>query len=150
MRHRYRYSALLSSAIAIVAIPLAASPAAAYEAASSCDITHPVTGPAVMYGEALGSWNWASSNDLTGVHLEAQDDRTDGWHTAVRLVTQKRDGSNHYWSWHHNTKGSHTTDSWNTSASDSAGIIRAWVQGGLFDGSTRLSVCSGASKSNPD
>ncbi|MET7843169.1 hypothetical protein ABZT45_32105 [Streptomyces sp. NPDC005356] len=150
MRHRYRYSALLCSAVALVAIPLTASPAAAAEASSSCGVTHPVLGPIVITGEALGGWNWASANALTSVHLEAKDTKADGAHPAVRLVTQRRGEDIHYWSWHHNTKGSDTTDSWDTSASDTAGITTAWIQGGLFDGSTRLSLCTGAKKVNPD
>ncbi|MGX1670541.1 hypothetical protein [Streptomyces sp. NPDC055400] len=150
MRHKYRFSALLCSAVAVAAIPLAAGPAAAAEADSSCALKHPILGPIPVVGEVRASWNWAGPDSLASVHLEAEDTKTDSAHPVVRLVTERRGGDIHYWSWHHNTKGSNTTDAWNTSASDTAGITRAWIQGGLFDGSDLLSTCTGTKKVNPD
>ncbi|MFH9014115.1 hypothetical protein ACH4C6_22385 [Streptomyces sp. NPDC017943] len=65
-------------------------------------------------------------------------------------MTKQRDGETRYWSWHKNTKGSGTTDSWDTSATDAQGIRSAWVQGGLFNGSTLIGFCNGEKRTNPD
>ncbi|GAA2579448.1 hypothetical protein GCM10010304_20960 [Streptomyces roseoviolaceus] len=147
---RRRSSFLIATSVAALAIPLMASPAAAYEAASSCQAQQP-GGVVVPDGaRAIGSWNWASGNSLTSVHLEAKDLRADGFSAAVRLVTKQRDGGTHYWSWHKNTKGSGTTDAWDTSATDSQGITSTWVQGGLFSGSTLIGLCNGENRTNPD
>jgi hypothetical protein len=141
-RMRKRYSLLIAACTASFAVPLAASPAAAYEAGSSCDVKYAgASGISPVQGHLVGSWNWSGGNALTSVHLEAKDTYADGLNPAVRLVTKQRDGDTHYWSWHHNTKGSGTTDSWNTSATDTQGITSAWVEGGLFDGDKLVGVC---------
>lgn len=141
---------LIAASVASLAIPLAASPAAAYEAASSCYVTVGSIGTNPIAGRAVGSWNWSSSNSLTGVHLEASDLRADGYTPAVRLVTKQRDGDTHYWTLHKATGGSGTTLSWDTSATDSQGIVSAWIQGELLNGSSLAGLCYGATKTNPD
>ena len=82
--------------------------------------------------------------------MEAKDTYADGLHPAIRLVTKQRDGGTHYWTWHHNTQGAGTTGTWNTSATDYEGITSAWIQGGLFDGTTWVGVCYGAKLVNPN
>ncbi|AJE85643.1 MULTISPECIES: hypothetical protein [Streptomyces] len=140
--------AIVASLAALAAIPLTAGPAAAYEAASSCDLQF---GGAVspFNGRAVGSWDWSTKTKLTSLHMEARDYEADGWHPAVRLVTKKSNGDTHAWQWHHNTAGADTTRSWNTTASDTGGIRKAWIQGALFDGSKLVGYCNGGVRPNP-
>lgn len=147
---RKRFALLIAGSAAALVIPMAASPAAAYEAASSCDLQL-FGGSAIPdAGRVIASWNWASDNQLTSVHLQVKDSRKDGLTPAVRLVTKQRDGDTHNWSLHKNTGGSGTTADWNTTATDSQGIEFAWVQGELLDGSTLVGLCQGAKIRNPD
>ncbi|GAA2406827.1 MULTISPECIES: hypothetical protein [Streptomyces] len=150
MRRRYTYSAVLSTAAATL-IAVSASPAAAYEAATSCDVK--IAGASVaspIQGRLIASWNWASTEQLTSLHMEAKDTYADGLHPAIRLVTKQRDGDTHNWSWHHNTKGAGTTGTLNTSATDSQGIETVRIDGGLFDGDRLVGVCYGETLRNPD
>ncbi|MFI9610849.1 hypothetical protein ACIHCM_03925 [Streptomyces sp. NPDC052023] len=147
---RRRVSLVIAASAASLTIPVIASPAAAYEAASSCYSQQPGGVVIPDGGRAIGSWNWASATSLTSVHLEAKDLRADGYSSAVRLMTKQRDGSTRAWTWRKNTQGSGTTKAWDTSAADHEGIEYAWVQGGLFNGSTLIGYCNGPSRSNPD
>lgn len=147
---RRRASLLIAGSAAALVIPLAASPAAAVEAASSCYVQVGSIGTNPNAGRVIGSWNWASANSLTSVHLEAKDLRADGYGPAVRLVTKQRDGDIHYWALHKNTGGSGTTATWDTTATDSQGIVSAWVQGELYDGSSVIGLCYGENRVNPD
>lgn len=147
---RKRLSLLIAGSTAALVIPLSASPAAAYEAASSCDLQTFGGASIPDGGRVIGSWNWASYTSLTSVHLEARDIRADGLTPAVRLVTKQGDGDIHYWSLHKNTGGSGTTAEWNTSATDSQKIVSAWVRGELYDGSTLVGLCDGEKRTNPD
>ncbi|WP_201051683.1 hypothetical protein [Streptomyces sp. MBT53] len=77
------------------------------------------------------------------------DTRADGHHVAIRLVTRKSDGSDHYWTWHHLYAGEGTSQTWDTTASDSAGIHTVWRQVGLFEGDSLITSCVTAGESNP-
>lgn len=146
---RRRTSLLTVAVAAAVSIPLTAGPAAAADASSRCDLKVGVGGGAEpIRGNAIGSWNWASRTSLTSVHLEAKDTSADGAHPAVRLVTQSPSGTKTTYAWRHNTQGANTTQGWNTSASNSAGIEVAWVEGAIFDGSTLKYTCKGTTKWN--
>ncbi|MEV0978124.1 hypothetical protein [Streptomyces sp. NPDC049915] len=147
---RKLHSLLIAGSVAGLAVPLAASPAAAAEAASSCYVQAGSIGTNPNAGRAVGSWNWSSGNSLTSVHLEASDLRADGYTPAVRLVTKQRDGDVHYWALHKATGGAGTTLSWNTSATDTQGIASAWVQGELLSGNSLVGLCYGDTKVNPD
>lgn len=140
MRRRWTFIGCTTATIAL--LQLGTGSASAAEASDSCYITSYVTGPIPTFGEALAAWNWASATALSSVHLEATDTKADGMHPAIRLVTKNRSGGTHYWAWHHNTKGAHTTGTVNTSATDSKGIAQAWIEGGLFNKSTRTGSCS--------
>ncbi|MFP3114756.1 hypothetical protein [Streptomyces sp. Iso 434] len=148
---RRRTSLLTVAVAAAVSIPLTAGPAAAYDVASRCELASAVGGAGQpTKGHGIGSWNWGSRTSLTSVHLEAKDSLADSAHPAVRLVTKSPGGATTTYAWRHNTKGANTTQGWDTSASNSAGIQTAWVEGAIFDGSTLKFTCKGTVRWNPN
>jgi hypothetical protein len=135
---RKRLTVIAAAVAATALVPLATGVARADSAPSSCEIAY-------NGGKAAGGFAWSGGNTLDWVHLTAQDYTADGFSPAVRLVTERSDGSTHSWPWHHNAKGAGTTGSLDTTATDSGGIIAALVQGSLYkDGHAQGPVCSGA------
>ncbi|MFJ9709894.1 hypothetical protein [Streptomyces sp. NPDC101234] len=96
-----------------------------------------------------GDQSYTGKNSLADVSLYVKDLRADGHHVAVRLVTRRSDGSNHYWSWHHLYAGEGTDQTWNTTATDSGGIHTVWRQIGIFEGDSLLNSCVTDGESNP-
>ncbi|MFI8227574.1 hypothetical protein ACIGDI_01975 [Streptomyces sp. NPDC085900] len=88
-----------------------------------------------------GSEQPSSRTHLDNVNLRVTDTRADGHHVAVRLVTRRSDGTDHYWAWHSVYSGANTSDSWDTSATDSGGIRLVWQEVGVFEGDSKLGSC---------
>lgn len=136
---RRRLAVIVSTLAAGALIPLTTGVARADDqGVSSCSIAY-------GGGYVKGGFQWSNGTTLPWVHLTAQDLSEDGFAPAIRLVTERSDGSTHYWPWHHNDKGNGTTGTLDTSATDSGGIIAALVQGSLYkDGHALGPVCSGS------
>ncbi|MET8982515.1 hypothetical protein ABZX85_43740 [Streptomyces sp. NPDC004539] len=115
----------------------------------------PVTGAEVdcdtTGGRGWGTWIWSGRTALSSVSLKARDTGADSYHPAVRLVTVTASGAVKHWSWHHVYGGSGATETWNTSARDGAGIKRASIEVGIFDGGEQLNYfgCTSLGPANP-
>lgn len=138
---RKRYASLVTAAVASLIVPLTASPAsAAIDYNEGCTT---INGGSIFGGaDGGGQWNFVSRTLLEPMTLSVYDKKADGHHVAVRLITRKSDGRNHAWPWHRLYAGKGTSESWGTRASDSGGIRLAFVQVGVFEGSTLLQTCS--------
>jgi hypothetical protein len=139
-----RYSLLIAASVAALAIPVAASPAAAADYHDNC-----WTGGALAGANGAGQWNYASRTKLDPLTLRVEDIRADSHSVGVRLVTRRSNGTDHVWSWHRLYAGSGNSESWGTSASDSAGIRKAWVQVGVFEGNSLVESCVTSFGTNP-
>jgi hypothetical protein len=139
---KMRRSALITAgALACLAIPLMASPAAADSLVSgNCTATG-------AYGAYTGFF--VSSTKVDPLRLRVLDTEADGHHPAIRLVTVENDGDHIAWSWHHYYGGSGGEDSWDTYASSSNGIAAVRIQAGVFEGNDLLRLCSSTLKYNP-
>ncbi|MGW2488831.1 hypothetical protein ACWCV9_16695 [Streptomyces sp. NPDC001606] len=96
-----------------------------------------------------GDQTYTGKNSLDDVSLYVKDTAADGLHVAIRLVTRRSDGSDHYWSWHHLYSGGGTSQTWNTKASDTAGIRKVFREVGVFKGTSMLSACATPGEANP-
>ncbi|MGJ5751413.1 hypothetical protein [Streptomyces puniciscabiei] len=74
--------------------------------------------------------------------LYVKDTAADGHDVAVRLVTRRSNGTDHYWSWHHLYAGQGTDQTWNTTASDSGGIRLVWREVAVMEGGSVLNFCA--------
>lgn len=143
--HIRKAGLLTAGALAAVLIPLAASPAAAAGASASCSVTG---------GTGSASWTWVSKTKINPLSITVKDNKADGYHPAVRLVTYTGSTVKH-WSWHHVYGGNGASETWNTSAEDSRGIKHAGVEVQLYDGSTEVNKagltvnCYSGGKFNP-
>ncbi len=134
---RNRYSLLIAASVASLAIPVAATPAAAANYESSC-----LTGGVVVAGaDGGGRWNYASQTKLDPMTLFVTDKKADGHSVGVRLVTRRSNGTNAYWAWHRLYAGAGNTQSWGTNLTDSAGVRQAWTQVAVFEGDAILQLC---------
>jgi hypothetical protein len=88
-----------------------------------------------------GNENIKNSTTLTDVNLSVKDTRADSHHVAIRLVTRRSNGTDHYWSWHSVYSGSGTHDSWLTTATDSGGIKLVWREIAVFEGDSKVGYC---------
>ncbi|SDZ19690.1 hypothetical protein SAMN05421504_110223 [Amycolatopsis xylanica] len=129
-------------AVAAVLIPFTASPASAAAVGSKCTTSD---------GGALGAWDGTFSSpwSISGLHLSVYDEKADGHHPGVRLITYDTGGVRNPWPWHEVYGGKGDGDIWNTSANDDAGIFMARVEVGNFEGSELLKSCLSAVKYNP-
>ncbi|MGW3203447.1 hypothetical protein [Streptomyces sp. NPDC001135] len=89
-----------------------------------------------------GSQTFTGKNSLDDVSLKVEDTAADGRNVAVRLVTRRSNGTDHYWSWHHLYAGQGTSQTWYTTASDPGGIRLVWREVAVFQGSSELSNCT--------
>ncbi|OQR64175.1 hypothetical protein B6E66_09955 [Streptomyces maremycinicus] len=128
---------LVAAAVASLAIPVAASPAAAATYENSCFSA----GVAVAGASGGGQWNYASRTKLDPMTLFVTDRKSDGHSVGVRLVTRRSDGSNAYWAWHRLYAGVGNSQSWGTNLTDSAGVRQAWTQVAVFEGDAMLQLC---------
>ncbi|MER6180773.1 hypothetical protein [Streptomyces sp. NPDC001652] len=140
----------LVTGLAALAVPMAATPAAAAEYSNSCTVVRATTGGGIAnVAYAHVDADWSTRNKMDPVVLLARDNEADGHHVAVRLVTWQADGEVKYWTWRHYYGGNGGQDYWTTSASDSQGIKYAAVQGGLFEGDSLLQSCLSSKTANP-
>ncbi|WP_062650456.1 hypothetical protein [Streptomyces maremycinicus] len=128
---------LVAAAVASLAIPVAATPAAAATYENSCFSA----GVAVAGATGGGQWNYASRTKLDPMTLFVTDRKSDGHSVGVRLVTRRSDGSNAYWAWHRLYAGVGNSQSWGTNLTDSAGVRQAWTQVAVFEGDAMLQLC---------
>lgn len=132
-RHLITVSGLAAASLLIMTTPAEAGP---YRTCKAIYGAIPTIG-----GNGGGSEHAASKTYLDAVHLTVSDTNADGHHVAVRLVTRRNDGTDHFWSWHALYSGAGTGDSWDTTATDSAGIRLIYEEVGVFEGDSRLGGC---------
>lgn len=135
---RNRLSWLVAACVASLAIPFAATPAAAATYENSCF----TAGVALAGASGGGKWNYASRTKLDPMTLFVSDRRADGHSVGVRLVTRRSNGTNAYWAWHRIYAGAGNTESWGTALTDSAGVRQAWTQVAVFEGDVVLELCA--------
>lgn len=134
---RNRFSLLIAASVALLAIPVVATPAAAATYENSCFSG----GIALAGASGGGKWNYASRTKLDPMTLFVTDRRADGHSVGVRLVTRRSDGTNAYWAWHRVYAGAGNSESWGTNLTDSAGVRQAWTQVAVFEGDSILELC---------
>ncbi|MFI6700877.1 hypothetical protein ACIBJC_18190 [Streptomyces sp. NPDC050509] len=132
-------------ALAVGLIPLAATPAsaAAVTASGSCRAPD---------GGSEGSWTGTFSSlwMIRGISLRVYDEKADGHHVGIRLITYDHRGVKKYWPWHKVYDGNGHGKIWNTSAQDDLQIFYAKVQVATIEGTTVLSSCETPAATNPD
>ncbi|MGW0551399.1 hypothetical protein [Streptomyces altiplanensis] len=116
----------------------------------SCAATYIPSFPEGLKAGAVGGGNQAYTgrNSLTDVSLSVSDTLADGHHVAVRLVTRRSNGSDHYWSWRRLYAGNGTSQTWTTTASDSGGIHLVFREVAVFEGSSMIANCITAPERN--
>ncbi len=126
-----------------VGVLIAATPAQANtDAWEECSAPYLAGTSGVVIGAVGGgNENITSSTHLDDVQLYVKDTRADGHHVAIRLVTRRFNGTDHYWSWHHLYAGAGTSDSWLTSATDSGGIKLVWREIAVMEGDSIVGNC---------
>ncbi|WP_328872540.1 hypothetical protein OHT76_21890 [Streptomyces sp. NBC_00287] len=129
----------LAAVAAALLVPAIATPAAAAE--DSCATTG---------AEGWLKFSWSGKYRIDPLKLMVEDQLGDGHHVAVRLVTNRADGTIHHWGWHHNYEGVDIMQVWNTYASDSAGITKAEIQVARMEGSTIMNLCNSGKIANPN
>ncbi|MDR6973882.1 hypothetical protein J2X68_000551 [Streptomyces sp. 3330] len=134
---RNLYSLVVAASVASLAIPVAATPAAAATYENSCFSAN----VAIAGASGGGRWNYASRTKLDPMTLFVTDRKSDGHSVGVRLVTRRSDGSNAYWAWHRLSAGAGNSQSWGTNLTDSAGVRQAWTQVAVFEGDAVLQLC---------
>ncbi|MEU8959454.1 hypothetical protein AB0C93_34795 [Streptomyces sp. NPDC048518] len=134
-----RTTIALAVAAAGLTVPAVASPAGAV--GDSCAVPG-----------AAGSFNfsWDGKYRLKGLKLTVKDTAADNHHAAIRLITVRSNNTAKTWSWHHNYKGKNKTQTWPTSANDTAGIKRASIEVGVLEGDNDLHTCGVGSIKNPN
>jgi hypothetical protein len=139
---KIRRSALvIAGALACLAIPAMASPAAADSMVTgSCGVTG-------AYGAYTGFF--VSKTRIDPLRLRAVDTAADGHHAAVRLSTVQNDGDLKAWPWHRNYGGNGSDQVWDTYATDSEGIAAVRIDVALFEGYDLLKICTTAKQDNP-
>ncbi|MDX3532270.1 hypothetical protein P1P75_39225 [Streptomyces sp. ID05-39B] len=139
---KMRRSVLVTAgALACLAIPAMASPAAADSMVTgSCGVTG-------AYGAYTGFF--VSKTRIDPLRLRAVDNAADGHHAAVRLSTVQNDGNLVAWSWHRNYGGNGSDQVWDTYATDAKGIAAVRIDVGLFEGNDLLKICTSTKKDNP-
>lgn len=136
-----RSALVIAGALACLAVPAAATPAAADSMVTgSCGVTG-------AYGAYTGFF--VSKTRVDPLRLRALDNAADGHHAAVRLSTIRNNGDFQAWSWHHNYGGDGADQVWDTSASDTNGIAAVRIDVGLFEGNDLLKICTSSIKTNP-
>ena len=121
---------------------IAASPAQANtDAWEECSAVYPSTQGVIVGAIGGGNEDMKSSTSLTNVNLYVKDTAADGYHVAVRLVTRRNNGSDHYWPWHNLYAGAGTHQSWYTNATDPGGIKLVWREIAVFQGSSERTLC---------
>ncbi|MEU5533644.1 hypothetical protein [Streptomyces sp. NPDC020362] len=139
---KMRRSALITAgALACLAIPAVASPAAADSMVTgSCGVTG-------AYGAYTGYF--VSKTSVNPLRLRAVDTAADGHHASVRLSTVENDGTLKAWPWHDNYGGNGADQVWDTSATDTNGIAAVRIDVALFEGNDLLKICTSAKQDNP-
>ncbi|MDQ0581022.1 hypothetical protein QF030_003200 [Streptomyces rishiriensis] len=141
---RNRSFLLIAASVASLAVPLAATPAAAATYEHSCFSA----GVAVAGASGGGKWNYASQTKLDPLTLSVADMKADGHSVGVRLITRRSNGTNAYWAWHRLYAGAGNSQSWGTNLTDSAGVRQAWAQVAVFEGDALLQMCVTATGTN--
>ncbi|MFE1952220.1 hypothetical protein ACFW9D_17370 [Streptomyces sp. NPDC059524] len=127
--------------LACLTVPLVASPAAASSMATgNCSYS-------AVYGAYTGFYT--GQNTVNPLRLRVLDTKADGHGVAIRLVTRTNSGADKAWSWHHYKGGNGGEQSWDTSATDSAGISSMGIQAAVFEGDDLLSLCTSSFTYNP-
>ncbi|QFQ98328.1 hypothetical protein F9278_21445 [Streptomyces phaeolivaceus] len=86
--------------------------------------------------------NWTDPTAKISIHGELTDTKSDDHHARMRLLTQRADGSIHYWPWRKNTGGVGTS-TFDTTAEDSdRGIFEAGVEVARFEKDEKLNSCT--------
>jgi hypothetical protein len=135
-------AALAAAGAALIVVPVATPAAAASSLGSNigCETTG-ATGAI--------SGDWTSANSIANLVLLARDTRADGYAPAVALVTKRSDGSWKTWQFHLNLQGYGTVQTWDSSATDTAGIVAAYADVRNMSGSTVEYECASPISYNP-
>lgn len=131
---------LTATAAALAVGALAAGPASAAGASSSCDTTG-------AYGSA--DWTWMNRSTLIHIKITSVDTADDARVAGVRLYTLDHRGGSHDWPWRFNKRGAGKSQTWETTLQDKRGIDRVGVEAAAFDDAGYRSLCGSASVRNP-
>lgn len=131
---------LTVTAAALAVGALAAGPASAAGASSSCDTTG-------AYGSA--DWTWLNGSTLIHITLTSVDTADDARVAGVQLYTLDHHGGSHDWPWRFNKRGAGKSQTWETTLQDKRGINRVGVQAAAFNDAGYRSLCGSASVKNP-
>lgn len=86
--------------------------------------------------------NWHNPGERVGLTFTLTDLEPDGHHVRIRLVSKQHNDARKNWPWRKNTRGSGTTETWNSSASDSSGLFEIGAQIARFEGDRLLNSCT--------
>lgn len=139
-RARFLVRVLTAGAAALAVGALAAGPASAAGASSSCDSVG-------AYGSA--DWTWLNGSTIVRVKLTSVDTADDARVAGVQLYTLDHSGRSHEWPWRFNKGGAGKSRTWETSLQDKRGIDRVGVQAAAFNDAGYRTLCGSGSVKNP-